>query len=257
MGYGRIAWGVLGMLTLLGGAAGVGEAAHPLVTEDTGTLGQWRGQVELTGEWSRDRAAGSRTDSTQLATTITVGIWETVDVSVGVPYQHDRTTTDGVRDTSDGVGDLTVSGKWRYWETGPWSLAVKPSLSVPTGDAQAGLGAGRVGGALLLAGSWAAAPWAVHANVGYLRDANTRGEREQRWHASLAGEWQARPALRLVANVGAEAPRTGGSTTPLAFVLGGLIYAVSDTCDLDLGVRGGLTRPEVDLAFLAGAAWRW
>ena len=247
--------GMLAMLLWCGVSAA--EAAHPLVTDDTGTQGQWKGQVEVTGELGRDRAAGTRTDSGQLATTLTLGVWETVDVFLGVPYQFETIKAAGAKDATDGVGDLTLGGKWRYWERGAWSLAVKPSFTLPTGDDGAGFGTGRVTANLVLVGTWAADPWAVHANVGYLRNENTQGDRENLWQASLAEEWHVLPRLRVVANVGAEQAHTLGSTTPLVFVLGGVIYGVTDTLDLDLGVKGGLTRPETDLTILAGLTWRF
>jgi hypothetical protein len=43
----------------------------------------------------------------------------------------------------------------------------------------------------------------------------------------------------------------------MAFVLGGLIYSLSENLDLDLGVKGGLTHTETDIAIMAGLAWRF
>jgi hypothetical protein len=42
-----------------------------------------------------------------------------------------------------------------------------------------------------------------------------------------------------------------------AFVLGGLIYSVSENLDVDFGVKGGLNKPEADYSVLAGLAWRF
>jgi hypothetical protein len=47
------------------------------------------------------------------------------------------------------------------------------------------------------------------------------------------------------------------SNRPPAFILGGLIYSILENVDIDIGLKGGLNKPETDLAILAGIAWRF
>jgi hypothetical protein len=42
-----------------------------------------------------------------------------------------------------------------------------------------------------------------------------------------------------------------------AFILGGLIYALTEDLSVDVGVKGGLTEPEADYTILAGMAWKF
>lgn len=100
-------------------------------------------------------------------------------------------------------------------------------------------------------------PWSFHLNVGYNRNENRLGERTDLWHASMASEWEIIEDFKLVANVGAERNPERTSTIPPAFILGGLIYSLTESLDLDVGVKGGLTRTESDYSILAGLAWRF
>jgi len=47
------------------------------------------------------------------------------------------------------------------------------------------------------------------------------------------------------------------SHTPPAFTLLGVIYALTETVDLDLGVKRGLNAPETDLSLLTGVTFRF
>jgi hypothetical protein len=62
--------------------------------------------------------------------------------------------------------------------------------------------------------------------------------------------------LSVVANIGAERNPDRNSNTDPAFILGGVIYAVSEGLDVDLGVKAGLNKTETDSTVLAGITWR-
>jgi hypothetical protein len=47
------------------------------------------------------------------------------------------------------------------------------------------------------------------------------------------------------------------SNTPLAYILGGLIWSLRENFDIGLGVKGGLTKPETDISFRGGITWRF
>ncbi len=100
-------------------------------------------------------------------------------------------------------------------------------------------------------------PWTFHFNLGYLRNQNAVGERTDLWHASLACEWEFVEGVKAVANIGAERSPQRSSSIPPAFILGGMIYSLAQNLDVDLGVKGGLTRTEPEYSILAGIAWRF
>jgi len=63
-------------------------------------------------------------------------------------------------------------------------------------------------------------------------------------------------SLRVVANIGMERNSLKTSNTNPAFVLGGLIYSISEKLNVDFGVKGGLNGPETDISYLAGITWK-
>jgi hypothetical protein len=88
-------------------------------------------------------------------------------------------------------------------------------------------------------------------------DADKEANRHDIWHASAAATWEMVKDLQLVANFGMESNGDNGSKKWPAFILGGVIYSVSENIDFDLGVKAGLNSPEPDLSLLTGVAYRF
>ncbi|MBM4128609.1 MAG: transporter [Nitrospira sp.] len=232
-------------------------AAHPLVTDDTGTQGKGKFQLEITGEYGHDDEEGVKEKTTEIGATLTYGIVDTVDIILGIPYQHIRTKDSGTTTTDDGLSDVSLELKWRFFEKEGLSFALKPGITFPTGDDEKGLGTGKVGHSLYLITTKEAKPWAFHVNLGYIRNENKLDEREDLWHASFASEVEVLKNLKVVADIGIERNPDKRSNTHPAFILGGLIYSVTEYCDLDAGIKGGLNKTEVDYALLAGITLRF
>jgi len=47
------------------------------------------------------------------------------------------------------------------------------------------------------------------------------------------------------------------SHTDPAFIIGGLIYSVSENLEINFGIKRGLNKPETDDSVLAGITWRF
>lgn len=236
-------------------------AAHPLATDDAGTTGMMKFQLETSTEigWDKESGNGSvtKSNSQTLNAALTAGLLDSVDLVVCAPYTFQQIKTDGilVRDNS-GFGDVTLAVKWRFLELGPVSMAVKPAVTLPSGNRNRDLGVGRPAYSGTLITTVEFKPVAIHANAGYSNqlylDRDKDGSRQDLWSFSLAGAVEVMKGLQLVAAVGmATNPDKANSTMP-AFITGGTIYSVNDHLDLDLGLKGGLNAPEVDLALLAG-----
>ena len=71
---------------LLCGSHAAARAAHPLLTEDTGTQGKGNSQLELTLDAFRDRLAGVDIRGAQAAALYSYGVADPVDFQVGLPY---------------------------------------------------------------------------------------------------------------------------------------------------------------------------
>jgi hypothetical protein len=265
-GTGGAGWLALAVAAL--SAPAVARGAHPLVTDDAGTLGR-RGarQLELTSELSRvrTRAAGARVreDSGEGAVTVGVGLLERLDVAIGFATTWSQVTIDGERaEHVLGLGDVGLELKWQAFAAGGFALALKPGVTVPTGDAAKGLGTGRACYGLTAITSQELGPVALHANVGYHHDEYARADdraasRANLWRLSAAATGEIASGLRLVGDVGAETNPDRASTTWPAYALGGFIYSPREDLDLDAGVKVGLTAPEPDLAGRMGVTWRF
>jgi len=236
--------------------------AHPLITDDAGTQGKGRFQIEVNGQYDSDRETvnGASLESTgsQIATTLSYGIIENADLVLSLPYQWGKVKEGGVTVYDEkGISDTTVEVKWRFYEKGGLSLALKPGVSIPTGNDEKGLGAGKTGYHAFIIGSKEAAPWAFHVNVGYIGNENKADEEKNIWQASLAATYEAIKGLKVVGNIGIERNRDKAADKDPAFFLGGVIYSISESFDIDFGVKYGLTAPETDWSVMAGTAFRF
>ena len=82
------------------------SADHPLITEDTDTLGAGVWQLEVHGE-------AIRRERDEYAAVLSYGIAESADLQLEAPRE----------------GGGTLSLKWRFHEAGPLSLVLKPDLT--------------------------------------------------------------------------------------------------------------------------------
>ena len=107
----------------------VSYAAHPLITDDTGTQGKGKFQLEVNGEYGHDKDNGVTTKTTQAAASLSYGVTDPVDIVLGIPYQHIRTKDSETVMTNDGISDMSIELKWRFYETDGFSFALKPGFN--------------------------------------------------------------------------------------------------------------------------------
>lgn len=242
-------------------------AAHPLITDDTGTQGKGKFLFELNGQTSYDREKASDDTGTNIMTkgresevkaALTYGIIDNVDIILGFPYQwkkekeNDATTSD-----VSGIADMSLEVKWRLFDKDGFSIALKPGLTLPAGNKGKNLGTGRTTGTLYFITTKEVNPMVFHMNLGYKRNENQLDQREDIWHASLAGEIKIIKDLKLVANIGAERNTDKASGTNPAYILGGFVYSIRENLDTDFGIKIGLNETEKDITFLGGIALRF
>ena len=107
-------------------------------------------------DWTRDVAAGARTDTVLIGDTLVrLGVADSVEARVGwTPYGHQRVRErgSGVTDQGGGVGDVTIGLKSRLVHSTDLSISVLPRVSLPVGREP--IGAGNLGAALLLPSSY-------------------------------------------------------------------------------------------------------
>lgn len=238
-------------------------AGHPLVTDDTGTQGRGKMQVELGMSYfydkgNADELTTDKTDGGEVAVGLTVGLFDTLDIVLGLPYAwYSRQENDVFIGHEDGLSDITLDFKWRFFEKDGWSLAVKPGIRFPTGDDNRGLGSGGTGLRVFLIATKETEPVTIHTNVGYTRQENTTEECKDIWHASIAAEVKVIQNLKLLANIGVTRNPVYLSNNHPIFFLGGASYDLSEKITIDAGVKYGLTATETDWTMLTGITVRF
>lgn len=233
-------------------------AAHPLLTEDTGTQGAGRYQLEMTHDLSTRQDAGIKTRARRINSVVSVGLTDDLDVIATLPYERLTERIDGTNTTVAGYADMEIASKWRLYEAGALSFALRPGIKIPTGNKSKGLSTGRIAPSLFAVSSYASDPWALHLHVGYSRNFPTSTEqRSHIFHASVAVEYSVSERMRLVSDASIErnAERSGHPYVGSAVL--GLVYSITPNLDLDLGYRKGLTTPASDYAWLTGLALRF
>lgn len=224
------------LAALLLAAAGATHAEHPLVTDDINTQGKGGWQLELNGERRQAAAVAS------------YGAREDVDVQLGVPWEDSG--------TKQGMGDLALDLKWRFYESGPLKAGIKPGVTFPTGRSEDGLGSGRVTWGAIGALTYDAGRAELLANVAYRHNRNTVGERKDLARASAAVLPKVTQALRLVLDVAYETNPDPAADGWLRQAVVGFIYSVHKDFDIDAGYRRS-SDPAIDRRYLFGLTCRW
>lgn len=90
-------------------------ATHPLITDDTGTMGTGKAQLEINGKYGHDKEDGITSTKTEGAAVLSSGFNETVGLVVGLPYhQHLRVKEADTTLTENGISDTAIEVKWRF-----------------------------------------------------------------------------------------------------------------------------------------------
>lgn len=241
-------------------------AAHPLISDDAGTLGKGASQIELNGQWSSDKetveGTGTESRASQIATTYGYGVAEKVDLTFGITRQWGETESGGLTGNDPGFVNFSFSSKWQFFETSGFSFAVKPQLgySYVVGGSKDDY-TPSYGVALIATKEFE--PFAVHLNVGYLyndyqAEAERAGSRNSIWSVSLGSTCDIiKERLKLVSDFGAATNQDKSTSELPVFALAGAIYSLNKNVDLSAGVKFGLTKPEPDIAATGGVTFRF
>lgn len=244
-------------------------ASMPLITDDTGTQGKGHYQIELGAASLRDRdnvdGIALRQTGEEASAILSCGLADRIDLVAALPWSWHRIEEEGAASSDkNGAGDLSLQLKWRFFEAenGRVSFALKPGVTLPTGNENLGLGNGMVSGNVMLIATHFAKLLSMHLNLGYTRndyrlESDRIASRRDIWHASLAGDLSVAEHLRAVADIGLDTNPAKGEKSDPAYLLGGLIYKAADNVDLDVGIKSGLTEAETDTALLAGVTMRF
>jgi hypothetical protein len=228
------------------------HAAHPMLTEDTGTQGAGRFELELGAEWARD----GDVRAFQFGPQLSWGVVDSVDLILRPTWSSLRGVDAAGGGREQGIGDTTFDVKWRFLELDALSLGVRAGVDAPTGAVAKSLGAGKPSAHAQLIATLDAAPFTFDANANYTRNP-LPDERRDLYGAAAAIVWAASERLRVTAESGAATnPLAGRSTWP-AVARFGAIAIVAPWLDVDIGYQTRLNHAAPRTVVLAGATVRW
>ncbi|MFZ4857673.1 MAG: transporter [Desulfuromonadaceae bacterium] len=245
-------------------SAGTSFAAHPLISDDAGTLGKGNLQVELNGEISSDkeRSDGSTTKTIgkQLATSFGVGVSDKIDLSIGFARPWGSGDIDRATFTDAGSADFSLALKWQVYEHEGFSVAVKPQLGYSYSIGASDDLTVSYGTTLILSKEFE--PFALHLNAGYTYQNYNLAEskdtrRSSAWNVCLGATYEVIKNLKLVADAGAATSEDKASNDIPVFGLAGAVYCISKAVDISAGLKVGLTKPEADLTGTIGATFKF
>lgn len=223
-----------------------------MITDDTGTQGLSGIEIEASGEYGYDNEDNVKEYATEAGLNAAIGIYETIDIVLYLPYQWIKTRNTVSDSFEHGLGDMSCEFKWLFINKGPFSFALKPGLIIPTGDESKELGTGKTGYSTFFISSFDKNPLALHFNAGYIRNNNDAGDFENIWHISMAGEYALTESFSVVANIGCDRNPSKDDNTVPAYLLGGFVFTLNELLDIDAGLKWGFTKPETDISILAG-----
>jgi len=204
------------------------RAIQPLVSDDTGTQGGGDWQVEASAAQASRQGADAR--QRQWNATLMRGLTEAMDLYIGLPYTQCGAGCSGWNDAALGL-------KWRLAEWGRFSLAVKPEITLPTGNWRRGLGTERAGAGATVAGQWQSGPWTLLANAGLAWQPNRQGDRRAIWRVSGAALYRVTGKLQMALDAVVERNSSPGAASPPAFLMAAAIYSPTDWLDLNKAVK--------------------
>ena len=226
------------------------EADRPDATESPRTVDAGYFQVEssLLG-YARDHSGGEKFDAWSWGeTNIKYGLNDTMDLQLLLaPYVREVTRTGGLRQQSEGFGDLTLRLKWNLWgnDEGRTAFAIFPYVKIPSGTAVSN---DRWEGGVIF-------PWAMElcdgvglglqAEFGYLWDAG--GYELDFSHTAVLG-FDVTDQLGLYI----EYLGVAGGHPYEAYASGGVTWAFTKTFQWDAGVVIGLNNAAEDLNTFTG-----
>jgi hypothetical protein len=229
--------------------ASTAHAAHPLVSDDTGTQGVGGYQVEVNTDWLRDAGVKTRTATA----TLTRGMTESIDVYLDTPYALSQPT---------GFNDIGLGLKWRLFESHGLSVGLKPELSIATGNQDKQLGDGRSGGALTVLTQYELGAWTWLFNLGteLHRYSSLSSQDEYRRYinkASVGFTYQLDEQWLFVMDSGIQSHTNKSEKKAPRFALVGLIYNLSEDAELDVGYKKSLNHTETDRQIGVGVTFRF
>jgi hypothetical protein len=227
---------VLAVLAL--GACGAVIAGPPFLTDDPEPVDRHHAEVNLIAQ--QTDAFGGRAGSA--TGEVNLGCAAETQCHVAVPIAFDH--ADG-GSSQAGLGDIEFGVKYRFLDhpDDGWSAAVYPTLDLPTGNADRGLGNGR---AQLLLPLWvqrAVGAWTLDAGIARL--INRAPDAHDSWFAGVLAQRSFGDGLSVGAEVFRRTSMAIGEPSATGFNVGAIV-SVAPHQNLLVSAGRGLTHVETN-----------
>jgi hypothetical protein len=230
------------------------NAAHPFISEDPGTLGTGRFELELGLAYRRgDPSIPGR----ELAFNpqLSIGVADNVDVIAQAAFLK-QWVTQGP--TVAGMGDTLLDVKWRFYESDRLAFATRAGLDLPTGssDVDSPLGAGQLGFHAIGIAGVTFGEYAVYGNVAYARTRAPDTRSNLLAVSAALTRPDDRPFRGFIEFAASSNEEPGNPQWPAVARVGG-IYTVNPWLDVDAGFQARLNKSATRAVYLFGATVRW
>ena len=220
----------------LASACGAAVAGPPFLTDDPEPVDLHHAEINAIAQ--QTRAAGGRAGSA--SGEVNLGCAAETQCHVAVPIAFDRPANGS---SQAGLGDIELGVKYRFVDRPDdgWSAAVYPTLDLPTGNADRGLGNGR---AQLLLPLWVqrtSGAWSWDAGVARLVD--RAPDAHDSWFAGLLAQRSFGEGLTLGVEIFRRTSTARGEPPSAGFNLGAVVRIAANQ-NLLASAGRGLTHVE-------------
>lgn len=238
---------------ILGGISLPAFAGHPLVSEDSSLLGPGRIQFELNVDHLRSRDPGESLKSGSIS--YTTGVSKQADLFVSLSNTWDAESGgNGISDTEMGAKILILSRE-------SLAVALKPQLSLPSGNEERGLGNGKTSFAFTLIGSYSVNGHEFHLNLGLDRNrfklaSDIEDKRRTIRRASIAIVSEVDDKNRFLLDFGTADHELRSDGGHPAFAVIGFSQEIYSDVEWDFGIKLPINSSERDRQFGFGLTLR-
>jgi hypothetical protein len=244
-------------------------AARPLITDNPFTQGKGNAQIEIGVELLRERQLIDNTPFTFKWTTSTAsmvinyGLSRDIDLIADIPftwytYKFNRNL---IYQEASAISDIDVQLKWRIYnqEGSRWSIALKPGITLPSGNENKNLGTGKVCESLSIIAGHTCKNYMTYVNLGYTHNAYrlpavAATSNSNIWMASMATEFNLIGNLWLSGDIGIETSQIKNAVSNSSYILGSTTFVLDNRTDMNFGIKKPLNKSDLDasITYLGG-----
>jgi hypothetical protein len=240
---------------LLALASAFAHAAHPLISEDTGTQGAGKFELEVGAQWGRESGGSAAEIDPQLS----FGARDELDLIVRPSLFRFTGTAVDTAGGRGGLGPVALDVKWRAATFDAWSFGARAGIDTPSVTHT--LVPRTPGWHALVMATWQDGPTMFTSNVAYQRlpahDATGAPVRRDVMRFSAALVHAPVDEVRMLVDVAVrQSADPVDARWPAVAVLGVIVRGPAGI-DLDAGYQARLNAAAPAGLWQAGATFRW